>query len=336
MGALASSQPVCSTDGASVHMTPDTFKIVMASLDYKTKTAYGTVWRRFSEFFKENIAPSTLPVSVVLLLNFLTSLFQLGYSTIASHVSAIAFIHKILGCSDPTSSFLVRQFLKGAKMLNGSACDVRLPITANILHQIVLALPKTVILLSHRLLLKAIFLLCFNAFLRMGEVCIKYGSSPERVIQREDLSFTYHSGAVIAIRIVIRNFKNNIKQLPMTLVIPLNSGSEMCCPVRALRSYFSEYKHLSGPLFQFQNGAAVPYSFVADKLHNIIGFLGLDYSRYKPHSFRIGAATSAYCQGLSEDDIKRLGRWESNAVRRYIRLATFSFPKNDSKSQLPS
>ena len=96
----------------------------------------------------------------------------------------------------------------------------------------------------------------------------------------------------------------------MTLVIPLNPDSDICCLVRALQSYLSEFKHVSGPLFQFQMVLRFPYSFVAGKLHHIIGFLGLDHSQYKPHSFRIGAATSAYCQDLSEDDIKRLGRWE--------------------------
>ena len=85
----------------------------MASLDKNTKSAYWKVWHRFTDFCRVNGVLSSLPVSVFLLLNFLTNLFHLGYqpSTIASHVSAIDFIHKIQGFSDPTSSFFVRQFL---------------------------------------------------------------------------------------------------------------------------------------------------------------------------------------------------------------------------------
>ena len=113
---------------------------------------YWCVWCRFKTFCTGNELNSQLPTSVVLLLNFLTSLYQLGYqpSTIASNVSAIAFIHNILGHPDPTSAILV---------LNGSAADMRLPITTNILHKIISAKPTVVMLSSHRSLLRAI--VCF-------------------------------------------------------------------------------------------------------------------------------------------------------------------------------
>ena len=39
---------------------------------------------------------------------------------------------------------------------------------------------------------------------------------------------------------------------------------------------------------------------------------------YSGHSFRRGAATQAHLQGLSEDDIRTLGRWKSDAYRLYI------------------
>ena len=327
MGTMVGQGSMHSTNSISSYLTPDASNIVMASLDPKTRLAYWRVWCRFRTFCEGHGLFSQLPISVVLLLNFLTILYQLGYqpSTIASNVSAIAFIHKIFGYSDPTSTFLVRQFLKGTKKLNGSAVDMRLPITTHILHKIISAIPTVVMLACHRSMLKAIFLLCFNAFLRMGEICLKSGSSAEFLIQRNDLSFMYDAGKVTGVSIVIRHYKNNLKQLPMTLFLPTNTDYTLGCPVRALLCYCSEYKHTSGALFQFHNGSAVTYAFVADKLNSLIKFLKLDYKRYKPHSFRIGAATSAYCQGQTEDDIKRMGRWESNAVRRYIRLKQFSF-----------
>ena len=77
--------------------------------------------------------------------------------------------------------------------------------------------------------------------------------------------------------------------------------------------YCTEYMHTSHPLnCQFQIGLAVSYACVADKLNILIKFLRLDHNRFKPLSFRIRAATSTYCLGRSED-IKRMGRWESNA-----------------------
>ena len=138
------------------YLTPDAFNIINASLDPKTKLAY---WRRFRAVCNGHWLSSQLPISVVLLLNFLKSLYQLGYqpSTIASNVSAIAFIDKILGYSDPTSTFLVSQFLKGAKKLKESAVDMRLPTTTHILHELISPISIVVMLDCHRSLLKALF-----------------------------------------------------------------------------------------------------------------------------------------------------------------------------------
>ena len=163
-------------------------------------------------------------------------------------------------------------------------------------------------LASHRSMLKAMVLLCFKAFLRMGEICLKSGCSSDLIIQRHDLSFMYDAGKVTGVTIVIKNYKNNLKQLPVTLFLPPNIKNVLCCPVKALLHWCTEYTHTAGPLFQFQNCSAVSYAFIADKLRILIKFLGLDHNRYKPHSFRIGAAASAYCQGRSEDDIKCMGR----------------------------
>lgn len=46
--------------------------------------------------------------------------------------------------------------------------------------------------------------------------------------------------------------------------------------------------------------------------------LGLRSSRLTSHSFRIGRATTFAIEGLSDDEIKRIGRWESNTYLRYI------------------
>ena len=139
----------------------------------------------------------------------------------------------------------------------------------------------------------------------MGEICLKSGYSSDLVIQRHDLSFTYDAGKIVGATVVLRHFKNNLKQLPMTLFLPLNLDNVQCCPVKAIQCYCMEYKHTAGPLFQFHYGSPVTYAFVADKLNIMIKYLGLDHNRYKPHHFRMGAATSAYCHGCSEDDIKR-------------------------------
>lgn len=60
------------------------------------------------------------------------------------------------------------------------------------------------------------------------------------------------------------------------------------------------------------------------KLNEVIKNIGLDPKQYKGHSFRIGAATHASKVGFSENAIQNMGRWKSDAVKRYIRLGSFN------------
>ena len=46
----------------------------------------------------------------------------------------------------------------------------------------------------------------------------------------------------------------------------------------------------------------------------------VDQRKYCGHSFRIGAATTAAVGGIEDSVIKTLGRWESAAYCRYVRL----------------
>ena len=91
----------------------------------------------------------------------------------------------------------------------------------------------------------------------------------------------------------------------------------------ALHHYLKTFGHISGPLFQFMGGEPVSYAFVSKHLHNTVSLIGLNPALYKGHSFRIGAATQAAQQGFSENCIQKMGRWNSDAVRRYIRLQSF-------------
>lgn len=60
------------------------------------------------------------------------------------------------------------------------------------------------------------------------------------------------------------------------------------------------------------------------KLSICIKYCGLDPSRYKGHSFRIGAASHAAEGGMSDAQIRTLGRWKSNAFLKYIRIQSLS------------
>ena len=53
--------------------------------------------------------------------------------------------------------------------------------------------------------------------------------------------------------------------------------------------------------------------------HKCISYHSLDTSKYNTHSFRIGRCTDHVLQGFSNEKIKKIGRWKSNAYLRYVR-----------------
>ena len=59
----------------------------------------------------------SLPVSVVDVCNYIGNLFLKNYSasSIASHMSAISYVHKILDLQDPTQTFITKKILKGCQ-----------------------------------------------------------------------------------------------------------------------------------------------------------------------------------------------------------------------------
>ena len=65
-------------------------------------------------------------------------------------------------------------------------------------------------------------------------------------------------------------------------------------------------------------------SFSTDILRLALTSCGLNSSRYKGHSFRIGAASFAADRGMSDAQIRALGRWKSSAFLKYIRLPSLS------------
>ena len=74
-----------------------------------------------------------------------------------------------------------------------------------------------------------------------------------------------------------------------------------------------------GPLFLTKDNHYLTQSAFRANLSSILQEVGLDTKSYNTHSFCTGAATSAESAGLTESQIKSMGRWKSDAYRRYIK-----------------
>jgi hypothetical protein len=69
------------------------------------------------------------------------------------------------------------------------------------------------------------------------------------------------------------------------------------------------------------DGRPLTYETLTVELHRLSTAIGLSGVLFSGHSFRIGAATSAIGAGVPEVILQHLGRWKSNAFRRYVVLA---------------
>ena len=82
--------------------------------------------------------------------------------------------------------------------------------------------------------------------------------------------------------------------------------------VQALLAYLSLWGNVPGPLFLLMNGQPLSRSILTDWLWQIFSAVGIE-GNFSSHSFRIGAARVAVCNGIPDHLIQALGHRTSNA-----------------------
>ena len=85
------------------------------------------------------------------------------------------------------------------------------------------------------------------------------------------------------------------------------------------------------PRFQLSDNSPVTKAGRVSFVSQLLPLIGIDPSQYSGHSFRIGGATSASHAGLSDYEIKLIGRWSSDCYWRYIRSPLNLFLGNPRK-----
>ena len=279
---------------------------------------YRRAWKLYSQFSSAVFysALVSLPISPANLSLFISYMFQRNYaaSTANTYVSALGYCHRLAGVNDPTKVFWIVEMLKGYGKL-GSRIDTRLPITLPILRTVLQQTPTICSSEYRGYLFKAMCTTAFFAFLRVGEItcCPR---SPDVLQLKQVVQLVDNAGNVSGLKITFLNFKHSYNQANVSLTLHRRSD---VCPVQSLLDYFAHRGLADGPLFQTRDGHAISRKMFTDHLAIIFRTCGLDANRYKGHSFRIGAATFAAECGFSDAQIRLMGRWKSDAFRKYIR-----------------
>jgi hypothetical protein len=135
-----------------------------------------------------------------------------------------------------------------------------------------------------RILLGAVFLLAFSAFLRLGEILVRYSQDRNNVVQLQDVQILYDNGKPVNLVLTLRHYKTIKHNQPITISLSANTQQPHFCPMTAMHKYLSIFKPQSGPLFQFIQGTSVNNKFITDKLSFILRFLGINPEFYKGHT----------------------------------------------------
>ena len=95
------------------------------------------------------------------------------------------------------------------------------------------------------------------------------------------------------------------------------------CSFKLMGTYLKlrgNYRTDQEQFFVFRDKSPVTAEQARSILKLMIKKLGLDSTVYDMHSLRIGRASDLIrCNKYTIDEVKRLGRWKSNTVYKYIR-----------------
>lgn len=266
---------------------------------------------------------SLYPIGISDAILFIAYLFErnMAPNTISTYIGAMATINKLHGGSDIFNQFLVKKILAGVNRIRGSI-DTRLPIQLDLLHALVNSIPQVVPTLYMQTLLKASYLMAFHAFLRVGEIMAKSTTDTTRPLQLQDIVLQPKVNPSSCF-ITLRQSKNSAVSQTIHITKRPNLPTAHC-PVAAIAQYLLLRGSHEGMFFMLQCKRPLTKHAFNILLARTITCLGLDPSRYKAHSFRIGAATTAALHGVTDEKIQLLGRWKSNAFRKYIRIPQIS------------
>lgn len=234
----------------------------------------------------------------------------------ASTLSGLSFVFDRMAIPDPTKNPIIRvSMMRGLRNLS-QVPDQRLPLTEEMLLVLTRAIredPNT--RATDRTLLVAMLALGFYACLRPGEMVYTRKEALRNLVSMQNISFAMGpNGAELEIK--FERFKHS--RGPKA--ISLHAGRTALCPVLAVRNYITQVRGIQPGALFLRDGRPVSRDFFATAFRKTLQRVGLDPSRYTPHSLRIGGTTHMARLGASDEQVRAAGRWASNAWRKYVRI----------------
>lgn len=285
--------------------------LIRRSVSDGTWSAYCKAWNDWEAVLAE-VQTGTGDYEVVLLY-YIGRLYSDGKSaaSLGRILSAIAFWFKLRGSLDHTKSFLVRQAVRGFRK-GFRVRDSRRPVSFDLLLRFASVLGEVCSSQYEVALFRCSFSLAFFGAFRISELV-----SPSRV-REGGLRFDDVQCHNVSLTCFLRRSKTDQAGRGVTVSLGSLPGSPMC-PVLTFGAYVAVRPFGPCPLLVHQDCSFLSKFQFIQIFRRCLVRLGVDSQSYSSHSFRIGAATEASRWGLGPELVRRIGRWESDRYRLYVR-----------------
>ena len=288
-----------------------------------TKKAYYSVWKNFNKFsIKLDIKPNSWEDRLILFVGHLVKQKRKS-STINSYVSAIRAVLMNDGIKLNENKYLLTSLTKACKLHNDQV-RIKLPIQKGMLRIILKSTENFFMDKGQDYLAKmylAIFTSAYYGMLRIGEMAT--GDHP---ILAKNVHIGKNKDKIL---FILRTSKTHtraskpqiIKITALQPVSTLETAEKPWCPFKILGDYLSirgGYCKEEEPFFVFADHSAITPAKVRNVLKIMLKRCNFFITAYSTHSFRAGRVNDLAYSGISVETLKRLGRWRSNAVFKYL------------------
>ncbi len=257
-----------------------------------------------------------------------------SYSKVVTLNAAIAHEYRVQMLPSPTVHETISLLFRGFRNEHYLARSPKSPVTVEILSKMYSYLYRPV---HGRDGLRASLVL-WRTIWRISMEYHTLGRFGDIVgLQRGDV--VYNSSPSPHLQILFKGGKNDQYSEGSQRIVASNPNEEIC-PVKLTLNYFQFLgPSYSGCLVPLSTANKVPnpvkpvsYGSALSDLKKLLQLLGCDPKLYGEHSGKRGGATAAAANGATENQLKRLGGWRSDAMpSKYVDL---SLPNRISMSQL--
>ena len=241
-------------------------------------------------------------------------------STLKSYISAIKHTLKVDGYEWQDNRVYFHSLIRSCRLSN-DVVKTRLPIQFGMFELLLFEIERKLGTTQPYLetMYKTLFSLAYYGLMRVGELA--WG---DHSIKAKNIQIAANKNKIF---ILLYSSKTHDKESkPQEIKISSNECTglklKFFCPFTLVRNFLQirgDYALDGEQFFIMADKSPVAPVQVRNMLRMLITALNLNPQVYDCHSFRIGRSTDLLKFGFDVETIKRLGRWKSNAVYKYMR-----------------